>query len=113
MKKFIYILTFIFGLTFTSFAQISSTSEKVVQAKLIKYYPNPATTAINFDFARGYDKTYSLLIFNFMGKLVYDLKNMSSRVNIPLNDFYRGIYIFQLRDKNSAIIETGKFQVIK
>ena len=48
-----------------------------------------------------------------MGKLVYDVKNMSTKVTIPLTEFYRGIYIFQLRDKNSAIIETGKFQVIK
>jgi len=112
LKKYFYILTFILGLTFTSFAQSKSTTDPA-QAKLIKYYPNPATTSINFDFTRGYDKSYSLLVFNFMGKLVYDLKNISTKSNIRLDEFYRGIYIFQLRDKNGIILETGKFQVIK
>ncbi len=80
---------------------------------MINFYPNPATSAINFDFARGYNKSYSLLVFNFMGKLVYDMKNMTSKMTIPLGDFYRGIYIFQVRDKSGAILKTGKFQVIK
>ena len=68
---------------------------------------------INFDFQRGYDASYSLLIFNFMGKKIYELKNTPSRININLEDFYRGIYIYQLRDKSGIILESGKFQVIK
>jgi len=48
-----------------------------------------------------------------MGKKVYELKNMPSRININLEDFYRGIYIYQLRNKNGNIIESGKFQVVK
>ncbi len=27
------------------------------------------------------------------------------------NDFYRGIYIYQVQDKTGRILETGKFQV--
>ena len=80
---------------------------------MIKFYPNPATSVINFDFQRGFDKTYSLQIFNFMGKKVYELKTIASRMNINLDEFYRGIYIFQLRDKNGTIVESGKFQVNK
>ena len=68
---------------------------------------------INFDFQRGYNNTYSLLIFNFMGKKVYELKNTPPTLNVNLEDFYRGIYIFQLRDKNGIILESGKFQVVK
>ena len=82
-------------------------------SKYIKFYPNPATAMINFDFQRGYDASYSLLIFNFMGKKIYELKNTPSRININLEDFYRGIYIYQLRDKSGIILESGKFQVIK
>ena len=48
-----------------------------------------------------------------MGKKVYDLKNSPARFTINLNDFFRGIYIFQLRDKSGSIIESGKFQVNK
>ncbi len=114
LKKIIYILTFFIGITFTSFAQNKiSPDQGSPTAKFIKFYPNPATSVINFDFQRGYDNSYSLLIFNFMGKKVYEVKNTTARTNINLEDFYRGIYIFQLRDKNGLILESGKFQVVK
>ncbi len=49
-----------------------------------------------------------------MGKKVYDIKKAPSRITINLEDFYRGIYIFQVRDKNGTIIQSGKFnQVMK
>ena len=80
---------------------------------MVNFYPNPATSVINFDFQRGVDKTYSLQIFNFMGNKVYEVKTIAPRMNINLDEFYRGIYIFQLRDKNGSILESGKFQVNK
>jgi phage-related protein len=113
LKKFSYILILLIGLTFTSFAQNKIDADPSAQAKMIKFYPNPASSVINFDYVRGYDKSYSLQIFNFMGKKVYELKNTPSRINVNLDDFYRGIYVFQLRDKNGSIVESGKFQVIK
>ena len=113
MKKYIYILTLLIGINFTSFAQAKPDAEASSQAKMIKFYPNPATSVINFDFQKGFDKTYSLQIFNFMGKKVFELKTIASRMNISLDEFYRGIYIFQLRDKNGSIVESGKFQVNK
>lgn len=84
-----------------------------VVAKIIKFYPNPATSIINFEFQRDYNNSFSLLIFNFMGKKVYEVKSTASRMSINLDEFYRGIYIFQLRDKNGNITESGKFQVVK
>lgn len=48
-----------------------------------------------------------------MGKKAYELKSTPPRFSIDLNDFFRGIYIFQLRDKSGRIIESGKFQVNK
>ncbi len=113
MKKYIYILTLLIGISLTSFGQAKTDAEPASQSKMIKFYPNPATSVINFDYQKGFDKTYSLQIFNFMGKKVYELKTVNSRMNINLDDFYRGIYIFQLRDKNGNIVESGKFQVNK
>lgn len=114
MKKIFYILTFLFGITFTSFAQVKLAPDQAPPtAKIIKFYPNPASSVINFDFQRSYDNTFSLFIFNFMGKKVYEQKNCPSRINLNLEDFYRGIYVFQLKDKNGATIESGKFQVEK
>lgn len=48
-----------------------------------------------------------------MGKKVYQVKNTPSRIAINLDDFFRGVYIFQLRDKNGVIVQSGKFQVVK
>lgn len=83
-------------------------------AKLIKFYPNPASAVITFEFNKtSGDLSYSLQVYNFMGKKVYDIKNAPARVSINLEDFFRGIYIFQVRDRNGTISQTGKFQVVK
>ena len=82
-------------------------------AKILRFYPNPATSLITFDFQRGYDKSYNFQIFNFLGKKVYEVNNVTPKTIVNLSDFYRGVYIFQLRDKNSKIVDSGKFQVSK
>jgi hypothetical protein len=81
-------------------------------AKIIKFYPNPATSFITFDFSQGIDKSYNLQIFNFIGKKVQEV-NVTPKTTVNLNDFYRGIYIFQLKDKNGKVVDSGKFQVSK
>ena len=48
-----------------------------------------------------------------MGKKVLELNSPSQMTNLSLNDFYRGVYIFRLSDKNGNIIDSGKFQVVK
>jgi hypothetical protein len=44
---------------------------------------------------------------------VYESKNMSSKTTINLNDYNRGMYIYQLKDASGRMIESGKFQVSK
>ncbi|MDQ3847062.1 MAG: T9SS type A sorting domain-containing protein, partial [Bacteroidota bacterium] len=61
----------------------------------------------------GFDKGYSIQVYNMLGKLVYEAKNITQRTTINLSDFTRGLYIYQLRDQSSRILETGKFQVSK
>jgi hypothetical protein len=46
-----------------------------------------------------------------VGKKVLELNNIGPKTIVDLTDFYRGIYIFQLRDKNGKVIDSGKFQV--
>jgi hypothetical protein len=80
----------------------------------IRFYPNPATTQITFDFQGSYDKSYSFQIYSFIGKKVFDLPSLSSsKTTVDLTDFFRGVYIFQLKDKNGKIAESGRFQVNK
>lgn len=113
--KYLFIIPiYLFGLTFTSFAQNKIASiNGDPSAKLIKYYPNPATTAINFEFIQGYDKSFSLQLYNFMGKKVLDVNKLYQLNNLSLNGFYRGVYIFRLSDKNGNVVESGKFQIVQ
>ena len=113
MKQIFYIIIFIIGLNFTSLAQNKIAIPGNSSEKLIKLYPIPATSVINFDFQRGYDKSYTLQLYNFMGKKVYEFKPNTEHINLSLEGYYRGVYIYQLRDSNGKIIESGKFQVVR
>jgi hypothetical protein len=77
----------------------------------LRFYPNPATSVVTFDFVKGYDKGYSLQVYNFLGRRVHESKNVLQRTSITLTDYSRGIYIYQLVDRNGRIVESGKFQV--
>lgn len=115
LRKILLIVTLLIGTGISAHAQQRPTGEGVLVAaqKTVRFYPNPANVVINFELQRGADNQPTLLIFNFMGKKVYEQKNIPSRVTVNLEDFYRGIYVFQLRDRNGQIIDSGKFQVVK
>lgn len=111
MKKLFYIIIFIVGLQASGVAQVKRITNDAV--KTVKFYPNPASGFINFEFSDNYNDSYDLVIFNFIGKKVEDLKVTDQKITLSLTDYYRGVYIFQLRDKQGNIIESGKFQVVK
>ena len=98
------------GVGLSSYAQNRTLGET---NRFVKPYPNPASTFINLDFQKNFDPTSVLVVYNFMGRKVFEFRNTSYRNNINLSNFYRGVYIYQLRDKNGAVIESGKFQVLK
>lgn len=86
----------------------------VEQVKVVKFYPNPATSFINFEFTDNVDKTYILQVYSFVGKKIVEMPVSSSKILLTLNnEFYRGLYIFHLCDKSGKVIEVGKFQVVK
>jgi hypothetical protein len=114
LKYIVYIFILIIGLNFTSLAQNKvSTPPGDGQAKMIKLYPIPATSVINFDFVSGYDKSLSFQVYNFTAKMVYELKSPSQKITLSLNDFSRGFYYYQLRDASGRVIETARFLVVK
>jgi hypothetical protein len=101
------------SLSFGAFAQERSAIPQKEQVK-VKFYPNPASTVINFEFTRSNpDATYTLQVFNFIGKKVAEVNVSSNKASVSLDNFFRGVYIFQLRDKTGRIVESGKFQVVK
>ena len=98
----------------SSQAQNRVSSTVGTQAPIVRFYPNPATTVINFDFQKTYEQGYSIQIYNaILGRKMFDQANMPERTVINLSDFPRGMYIYQLRDKSGRMVESGKFQVAK
>lgn len=81
--------------------------------KVLKYYPNPATSFINFEIQQVDGRGVNLYVINFLGKQVYETKITATRTTVDLSSFTRGVYIFQLRDANGKVVESGKFQVSK
>jgi hypothetical protein len=81
--------------------------------RIVKFYPNPATSFITFDLQKGNEKSYDIQVYNLLGKVVYEQKNIPSRTTINLSDYSRGVYIYQLRERDGKIIESGKFQISK
>lgn len=82
--------------------------------KVQKFYPNPATEFINFEFDKTVDRYYTLEIYNFIGRKMASLVVTEVKMTVYFNDtYYKGLYIFQLRDRSGRIIESGKFQVIR
>lgn len=56
---------------------------------------------------------YNIQIYSFVGKKVFESNQLSAKTTVHLTDFYRGVYIFQIRDKSGKIVDSGKFQVSK
>ncbi len=110
MKVF-YILSIILLTTVQLKSQATNSASQDIAVRVTKFYPNPAVSQITFDFDHSYDKSYSFQIFNFVGKKVFELQTVTPRTVVNVADFYRGVYIFQLKDKTGKMIDSGKFQV--
>jgi hypothetical protein len=84
-----------------------------VNGSILRFYPNPATTLITFDFQKNLDRGHTIQVYNFLGKKVYEATNLNQKTVIDLSNYNRGVYIYQLFDKTGKLIESGKFQVSK
>jgi type IX secretion system substrate protein len=113
--KIFYILSIILIVSSQAKSQERSKQGPIQEpiARMVKFYPNPATSVINFDFQKNPDKTYNFQIFSLTGKKVFETNKVDQKTIVNLSDFYRGIYIFQLKDQFGKLLESGKFQVSK
>ena len=113
MKIFYIIFSFIVLINIQAKGQSIASSAQDPVEKHVKFYPNPATSVINFEFQKANNISYSFQVFNFLGKKVFEVANVTPKTTINLSDFPRGIYIFQLKDQNGRVIESDRFQVVK
>lgn len=80
--------------------------------KVYRFYPNPASSYINFEF-KNIDESYTLQIYNFLGKKVFSQVVNNNKITVPVENLYRGLYVYQLRDASGSIEESGKFQIMR
>lgn len=115
MRKLLLIVSIIL-LTSVAHSQTTRTgfANEGTQEGILRFYPNPATSVINFDFQRAYDKGYSIQIYNaVLGRKIFEQTNIPQKLTVDLGNFTRGVYVYQLIDKTGKLVETGKFQVSK
>ena len=114
MRRILPILSIILLTAIHSNGQVSRTTpEQDTEDKIIRLYPNPAVSYITFDFQKTDTKGFSIQVYNFLGKKMYETQNVTEKTTVTLSEFNRGVYIYHLRDQNGKIIESGKFQVSK
>lgn len=116
LKRFLLIASIILVTTVTQAQSDARTSfnNSGTQTTILRFYPNPATTTITFDFQKAYEKGYSIQIYNaVLGRKMVEQTNIANKFSIDLGNFTRGVYVYQLRDKAGKLVETGKFQVSK
>lgn len=113
MKNYTLIILLVLFGSFAGYAQSGTVTPPQVPVKMVRFFPNPATSLINFEFQKVSTQSYAFQVFNFLGKKVIDLPQVSARTQIDLTNYSRGLYIFQLKDSKGRVIESGKFQVEK
>ncbi|MEN9885116.1 MAG: hypothetical protein RLZZ420_2333 [Bacteroidota bacterium] len=109
MKLILFLITFLFALA--GQAQVKKTifGDNVRRTTI---YPNPARSFVSIQYKHTAMPAI-LVIYNFMGKKLLVINQPGANVYIDLAGFNRGIYVFQFKDRNGQLLDTGKFQVEK
>lgn len=113
VKRILLFISIILLTAINSKGQSNREPAREETQRILKCYPNPATTFIKVEFQRNFDQGYTLQIINFIGRQVYEAKNVNSTTTLDLSGYNRGVYIYQLKDVSGKVIESGKFQVSK
>ena len=111
--RIFYILLSIILLTSTQAKSQAKGPMPDPEPRIVKFYPNPAVSFITFEVAKEPNKSYTLQIFNFLGRKVKDVTDITSKTVVNLSELVRGIYIFQLKESNGRVTDSGIFQVNK
>lgn len=76
----------------------------------VKVYPNPATNQINFEFETL--PAGSVRIYDMTGRLVETHTFTNNFLNIHLDQYSSGMFIYQVVDQEGRVVEKNKFSVM-
>jgi hypothetical protein len=113
MKNATFLILLALSLSFGASAQSAPDPGQPLPRKVVRFYPNPATSFINFEFQKIPQPGTTFQVYNFLGKKVMEIQRFTVRTQVDLSNYTRGLYIFQLTDPTGRVIESGKFQVEK
>jgi len=113
LKRLIYILSFMLIAVISSNGQSNRSIANGPGERIVKTYPVPAISYITIEPVKATNTNYVLVIFNFLGRKMYEKQNFSQKTTIMLDEFTRGVYIYHLTDLTGRLVESGKFQVSK
>lgn len=112
MRRILPILSIILLTALCSSAQVARTSPSVGDP-IVKSYPNPASSFVAIEFQKGFEKGCEIQIFNSLGMKVAEMKNVAAKTTIPLTDYNRGVYIYQVKNSAGKVLVSSRFQVSK
>lgn len=116
MKRYVAItllLLFSYGATYAQDSKLPVPGREQPEQVVTRTYPNPATSFITFEFKMPVERGWAISIFSFLGRKMTQLPVNANRLTINLNEYFTGIYVYQVRDKDGRILSTNKFQVVK
>ncbi|MBC7946931.1 MAG: T9SS type A sorting domain-containing protein [Chitinophagaceae bacterium] len=111
MRKALLILSLIVFTASGSIAQDGGRGTPTEAVGKVKLYPNPAISYITFDLQKNFAKGLNIVVYNFLGKKMYESQGIAEKTTVTLNDFARGVYIYHVTDVSGKVLDTGKFQV--
>jgi hypothetical protein len=93
-----------------AFSGYNSTNDLPGMASSVSYYPNPASNSMNF---KSSVDASSIEVIDVTGKLVGRYTVDGKEFKLETINFAPGLYIYNLYDKNKAVINRGKFEIAK
>jgi serine protease AprX len=86
-----------FEIAFTNYSSASTIDETFLNA--IKVSPNPVTTFFEIEGLQGDLKEYKLKLYNVLGKVVYQLKEITTNT-IDVSHLKKGLYLLKISKEN-------------
>ena len=74
--------------------------------KYFSLYPNPSNGKVQIQIQANLTTTYSLRIYNYLGKMVYNEDRLNDEITyLDLSNLVKGIYLVELKNKNQRTIQ--------
>lgn len=103
--------------TFKATDQTTSIIKLYKNKPNIHAYPNPAIDKVQFDVVNVPRGKYDLSIYNILGVKVwsqeYQFYNSADTIQLDINDFKKGTYLYSLVNKNGKTLATRRLVILR